>query len=333
MRELTLIVTDLFIDKDAAGPASVPPLPALSQLLACARVEMTGDWRRWVLLEFAAANTGQVPVAAISHGALSAREAASDSRVDWWLATPVHLDADLTCVRMGARPLELAEDEWQCVRTEFNHLFGKDGFQLDAATRAGAFLAASDPIDAVTTDPVRILGQNIEPSLPSGIAGPLLRRMMTGIQMWLHGHPLNEARAQQGMPTANALWVWGGGQPPVFSSPVILPRLFSGDLFLHGLWGTLRGDIDARPVSLASVMAETPSGRALVTLSILAGSRSPVEMLEDMDRNWLAPALRALRVGRIGRLALHLNDRLFRASRLDSLRFWRRHRHWLEVAV
>ena len=331
VRELTLIVTDLFIDKDAADPQSLPLLPGLSRLLACARPESTGDWRRWVMHELAATDCGQIPVAALSHAALSPPEGESASREHWWLATPVHLEPDLTCVRMGARPVELDDEEWRCIGTEFNRLFGKDGFQLRVTARAVALLAASAPIDAVTTDPARVLGQNIEPSLPSGAAGALLRRMMTGIQMWLHEHPVNLARARRGLPAANALWVWGGGQLPALPAPVELPRLLGPDLFLQGLWRILQGEIEAPSASLES--AVTRGDCMVVALSALEPARAPAEVLTDMDRDWLAPALRALRTGRIASLALHLNDRLFRASRLDTFRFWRRHRLWRELAA
>jgi len=333
VRELILIVTDLFIAKGAAEPQSLPALPALSRLLMYARVESTGDWRRWVMREFAAVRAGQAAVAAVSHRATSAREPDPDSQRHWWLATPVHLEADLTCVRMGARPLELSEDEWHTIRTEFNQLFGADGFQLDAANGTGAFLAASGPIDAVTTDPMRVLGQDIAPSLPSGAAGSVLRRLMTGAQMWLYGHPLNEARTQRGVPTANALWIWGGGELPAASPvPAQLPQLFAGEAFLQGLWRMLQGTIDARPPSFASLMAASCS-HALVGLSAASGTRSPVELLEAMDRDWMAPALHALRRGRIGCIALHFNDRLFRVTQLDTFRLWRPHRYWLETAA
>ncbi len=333
MRELILIVTDLFIAKGAAEPQSLPALPALSRLLAYARVDLTGDWRRWVMREFAAVDGGQAAVAAISHRAISVREPDPGSQRCWWLATPVHLEADLTCVRMGAQPLELSEDEWRTIRTEFNGLFGADGFQLDAANGTGAFLAASGPIDAVTTDPMRVLGQEIGAFLPSGAASSVLRRMMTGAQMWLYGHPLNEARAQRGVPTANALWIWGGGELPAASPvPAQLPRLFADEPFLQGLWRMLQGAVDAGPPSFARLMAASCS-RALVALSGVSGTGSPAQLLDEMDRDWMAPVLRALRRGRIGCLALHLNDRLFRVTQLDTFRLWRRPRHWLEMAA
>ena len=39
-----------------------------------------------------------------------------------------------------------------------------------------------------------------------------MRRLMTELQMLLHEHPVNEARAARGVPTVNAVWLWGGGE-------------------------------------------------------------------------------------------------------------------------
>ena len=151
--------------------------------------------------------------------------------------------------------------------------------------------------------------------------------------MWLHGHPLNEVRTHRGVPTVNALWIWGGGELPAASPiPAQLPRLFADDPFLQGLWRMLRGTVNARPPSFASLMAAS-CNRALVALSGVSGKHSPAELLEAMDRDWMAPVLQALRRGRIARLALHFNDRLFRVGRLDTFHLWRPHRHWLETAA
>lgn len=331
VHELILIFTDLFIAEDAASPQSVPALPALSTLLTRGEVQTPGDWRRWVLREVAGRDMLRVPVASISRHASLCEEASKGTKHDWWLATPVHLDAGLTHVHMSARPVSLSSEEWRTVGAEFNRLFAADGFHLSTATDVAAFLATSNPIEANTTDPTRVLGQDIEPALPTGPEGKRLRRLMTGVQMWLHDHPVNEARRQRGEPAVNGFWIWGGGLEPEFLSVAPLPRLASADPYLVGLWRLMKGRVDTEAEHFDALGAPD-RGRVIVTLECTR-SFDLAQRLNEIDRHWMAPVLRALRDGRLRSVALHLNDRLFRVSRFDAFRFWRTRRHWLEAAA
>jgi hypothetical protein len=330
VHELILIFTDLFITEGAASPQSVPALPALSALLTRGKVEISGDWRGWVLRDIAGREGLPVPVAAISrHAALP--EGASRGANNWWLAAPVHLGASLTHVHMSARPVSLSSEEWRMVAAEFNRLFAADGFQLSTGTDIAAFLATSRLIDAQTTDPMRVLGQDVEPALPRGPDGKVLRRLMTGVQMWLHDHPLNETRRQRGEPAVNGFWIWGGGPEPAAFRPVPLPRLVSADPYLLGLWRLMKGRVDAEARHFAALGA-SGLDRTIVTLEC-ARSSDLARRLDEIDRQWMAPVLQALRDGRLESLVLHLNDRLLRLGRFDAFRFWRTRRHWLEAAA
>jgi hypothetical protein len=249
----------------------------------------------------------------------------------WWLATPVHLIAGLTDIRMNTQPVELSSDEWEVLVRDFNQLFAGDGFQLSVGTNSAAFLATSAWIDASTTDPMRVLGQGIEPALPGGPAGKVLRRLMTTAQMWLHEHPLNEARRQRGELEANALWLWGGGAVPDLFAPGQLPRLVSADSYLTGLWWLMKQGTEPEAGSF-DTLSDDDRETAIVSLACMKTS-GLAERLEEIDRRWMAPVQRALRAGGLQSLVLHLNDRFFRVQRFHAFRFWRTPRHWLEVAA
>ncbi len=331
VHELILIFADLFIAEGSATPQSVPALPALSALLTRGEVEISGDWRRWVLRNVAEREALCVPVAAISRHAVPSKDAGDRATHEWWLATPVHLAAGLTHVHMSAQPVTLNGEEWRVVAADFNRLFAGDGFQLLTGTDVVAFVATSSPIHAETTDPMRVLGQNVEPALPTGPDGKALRRLMTGIQMWLHDHPLNQARRQRGEPTVNGLWIWGGGREPESLTVGSLPRLASADPYLVGLWRLMKGRVDAE-AGRYDALSAADLDRVIVTLQC---TRSPdlAQRLDEIDRQWMAPVLRALRGGRLETLVVHLNDRVLRLSRFDVFRFWRARRHWLEAAA
>jgi hypothetical protein len=330
LHELVLIFADLFIAPGASNSQSVPALPALSTLLARGQARFTGDWRGWVLCEYGGVRAGRLPVAAAAR-LVTTPELQSASR-HWWLATPVHLDAGLTEVRMADElpALDLAERD--ALVSDFNRLFAAQGLQLDAAGGAADFLISSPWNDAATIDPFRLSGQNIEAALPTGPDAAQLRRLMTEVQMWLHDHVVNQRRAWRGQPTVNALWIWGGGGELPVRPAALLPTLATDEPFLVGLWKLWKGPL-ANPADSFAAMRVERFASTQTVLACVAAARSPAQALETIERDWMRPALSALRRGVLRRVRLHVNDRLFAISRLDSYRFWRARSNWLDAVA
>ena len=250
----------------------------------------------------------------------------------WWLATPVHLDAGLTEVRMAGELPVLDAAEREALVSDFNRQFATDGLQLEMAGGAPAFLAASAWNGTITVDPLRVLGQSVEAALPAGPEGAKLRRLMTEVQMWLHDHAVNEKRAQRGEPTVNALWIWGGGGELPARPSANLPSLATEESFLVGLWTFWKGPIATPASSFARLQAQDVAS-AVTVLSCVTASRPPAQALETMERDWMVPVLSALKRGVLRRARLHVNDRLFSISSLDAYRLWRSRRSWLEAAI
>jgi hypothetical protein len=330
VHELILIFADLFIAPGASNSQSVPMLPALSTLLARGQSRFAGDWRGWVLQEYGGVQVERVPVAAAAR-LVTTPEPKSDSR-HWWLATPVHLDAGLTEVRMAEELpiLDLAERD--ALVSDFNRVFAAEDLQLDAAGGSPNFMTSSAWNDAATVDPLRVVGQNIEAALPTGPDAARLHRLMTEVQMWLHDHAVNEKRARRGEPTVNALWIWGGGGELPARPVAELPTLVTDEPFLVGLWKLWRGPL-ANPGTSFAELRVADFASAVTVLACVTAAHSPAQALEAIERDWMLPILSALRRGVLRRVRLHVNDRLFAISRLDTYRFWRARRSWLEAVV
>jgi hypothetical protein len=107
--------------------------------------------------------------------------------------------------------------------------------------------------------------------------------------------------------------------------------LLSADSYLLGLWRLMKGCVEAE-AGYFDALAVSDLDCAIVTLECTRSS-DLTQRLDEIDRRWMAPVLRALREGRLESLVLHLNDRLLRVSRFDAFRFWRTRRHWLEAAA
>ncbi len=67
--------------------------------------------------------------------------------------------------------------------------------------------------------PHAIIGQPIEPNLPSGRGAPLLRKLMESSQEILSAEAINQVKIDLQEDPANMIWLWGGGKlevPPSF---------------------------------------------------------------------------------------------------------------------
>lgn len=152
------------------------------------------------------------PVAAITR-ALDA----DDAHLHQWLrADPAHVRPDMA----GARVLAIGElgltlDEAAELARPLRPLFGDHGFQLSVPHPARWYVAlpveSKPPAFAMPED---VLGDDLLAHLPDGPDGRRWRALLNEAQILLHNHPINEARAAAGKPTANSLCFWGAGRLP-----------------------------------------------------------------------------------------------------------------------
>jgi hypothetical protein len=158
--------------------------------------------------------------------------------------------------------------------------------------------------------------------------------LVNEIQMVLHEHPVNEARAARGEPAINALWLWGGGR---FAPLAHLPfrRVHSREPLAAGLAqasGAAVLPLPQRAEQYLNVARE--SGAELAVLDMLRPSAAYGDAgtwrneLAALDRDWIAPIVAELRAGRIGMVTLHAigaeGTLEVETTRQDLRYFWRR---------
>lgn len=93
-------------------------------------------------------------------------------------------------------------------------LFEEDGWTLlwGAPQR---WYAAHDSLAGLPTASLdRVIGRNPDVWLNDHPQARVLRRLQSEVQMLLYQHPVNDARAAQGLPTVNSFWLSGCGHPP-----------------------------------------------------------------------------------------------------------------------
>lgn len=145
--------------------------------------------------------------------------------------------------------------------------------------------------------------------------------LVNEVQMLLHAHPLNEAREARGELTINSVRFWGAGQAPR-RAQCRWQSVAAADPAVRGAARLAGTRHRALPGSAPEWLDRLPEdGRHLALLD----ARDTA--LADLERDWFAPLLAALRSGRIGMVTLHAVDGSeevsFETIRGDLRRFWR----------
>jgi hypothetical protein len=352
MSEVAIILSDLYLaangsggvdDRDSAVPKDV--LPALARIARFAGVSpLPGDWRAWLAAWLGrgdlAAACDATP-AVIAAAALTAPDSLPPDAGSVWLATPLHLVAGLTTVHLDYRGLlKLDGATLQGLCRDFATEFAERGFSLQPLPGGG--LIACGPHFAQlpqTRDPARLLGGGIAGSTTQGPGAAQLLRLGAELEMWLHAHPLNAARARRREASLTTLWLWGGGEPlraervapllPLAHSEATFMTVFGADPVVEGLC-VLSGARLRPPAANAHDILNSGAARTAVVIELFRTDKSQpatlMDLLAHLDERVLAPVVTALKDGVIRQLTLIANDRCSVLTARDGLRFWRRSR-------
>lgn len=281
----------------------------------------TADGRRAQLLRHVEVPDGTWPVAAM----LRQIDAGDAAGATWLRVEAAYLRPDINGVRLMAygEALGVGQADTDALLPALRPIFGDAGFVLDAPVanrwyvrleREARLPAFVDPGDALGEDLFEHIDTSIEGSSPESRRW---RAMMSDVQVVLHNHPWNAHRVAQGRLPINALWPWGGGTLPDdrVDSRSQHAIIYSDDTVARALATGATG--------VESLPSRYPGGRDTRLFDLDA-----LRDLTAFDRDWLQPALSALRTGDIATLWLDCGDgRAFHIGRWQRLRLWRRPRH------
>jgi hypothetical protein len=328
-KHLTLIVPGL------AGPDSDPPVtdyfrtrPAeLDRWLSRSRRARTGRYGLAAALChcFGIHAEASLPVAALTWLA----DCNTPPPPNLLRADPVHLRADQSCLRLfESHSVTLTQVEAALLQETVQAFIAPYGWQLSAPDPQRWYLALPHPPALITHAPVAAAGADIDPFLPSGMDAMQWHAVMNELQMLLHDHPVNLARAERGEAAINSLWFWGNGALPA-SLPAPARVICSGQALARGL--ARHAGIACREVPACFTDWQADPA-PLVVLDVLEWPQayrdidSWLEHFEQLEASWLRPAASALRNGQLATLVLDAcNGYRWRSGR------WRRYGFWCAV--
>lgn len=222
------------------------------------------------------------PVAAVTRQ-LDAADTAPNA---WLRADPAHVRADINAGRMLAcGDLGLSMEEAQDFLRPLKPLFGDAGFPISAPVPDRWYLTLPREVRLPAfAEPEDVLGDDLYDHLPAGDAGRRWRALLNEAQVILHNHPRNAERVAAGKLQVNSLWFWGGGVLPD-RVELTAAAVFTREAQLAGfarLAGVEPAEVPAGFAALGDVVGDV--------LVDLRGQRD----LAELERDWLAPARRAL---------------------------------------
>ena len=356
MREIAIVISDLYLASDLGGASPEASLPGLEDVARFGQKTILEDgWRAWLARSMGRDDLARAAPAAVAAARFSAdlsgggKSPAAVPGGTVWFATPMHLIAGLTSLHLDYRSLlSLHAGDATRLAADFAATFGDTKFHLMPTPSGALLMRSQSTLDVATTDPSRALVQELAASLPTGRDAAVLKRLGAEMEMWLHGHPLNEARTGRGELPVSALWLWGGGpaleakddpappmndptsgtQPAAGDKPTSR-MAFGSDPYLAGLCH-LRGiPLQPLPARLADLTQYPDVERvAIVTEVTSLLHANPhwivLEALARIDAGFIQPALAALRRGAVDNVRVVANDVQLHIRRHDRLKFWRR---------
>ena len=253
----------------------------------------------------------------------------------WLRADPVHLRLEggrLVLADSGV--FSVSQQEAESLADSLNAHFSDDGMVFYPLRPDRWYLRVERAQALETTPLAQAAGRSIDALLPRGADARSWRARLNDVQMLLHGHAVNEQRESAGELPINSVWLWGGG---AIANAATAPfnAVWSGDPFAAGLAQAAR--IAARPLPADAAELLRAGAGTGVNLILLDRLRAAAqygdahgwrESLAQLERDWFAPLLEALRQERIGMLSLHAlgpaGALSVEITRGDLRRFWRR---------
>ncbi|WP_432377505.1 hypothetical protein [Duganella sp. P38] len=239
----------------------------------------------------------------------------------WFLLQPAHVQISRTHMLLTElRSLQVSEADSRGLYEIARPYFEDAGKTLLHGAPGLWFMRADDWGGLNTASPDVTTTQSMTDWLPEGEHARDFRRLQNEVQMLWHEHPVNQARQARGLQPINSCWLWGGAGP---AAPAASVAIGDGTPWMNALAASTQPtaqQLIAQPgtLMLAGLIAPAQAGDWADWLA----------RMQQLEQQWFAPLLAALKDGRIGGVRLVLSHRYgsttVASSKLAQYQFWRK---------
>ena len=199
-------------------------------------------------------------------------------RGHWLCADPVHLRFHQERIILAdAGAFELDDEEALAIIESLNVEFADIGqfhaasakrwyLRLNAIPQGNFFQGAVNHVSAPIS---AVAGRRVDSELPKGDS--TLTRWLNEVQMFLHGHPVNERRQAEGKPAVNSMWLWGSGElgGTTLAPATKFSSLWTDNPLATGLARSLEMPLHAPVENLSTVLLQGGDSPLLVVDQLL----------------------------------------------------------------
>lgn len=243
-------------------------------------------------------------------------------------ADPVHLRADTSgLILFDTASFELGDEESRALSGALANHLAEDGWELRQHHPHRWYLVGGAPQDLGTLALPAVRGTPV-PAVPfSGADAAAWINRVNELQMLLHSHPVNRARAARAQVAVNSLWLWGGGKLQRHGSAAC-GRVLSDNPFARG--SAHYCGLEALPRPTAAEQATLVDDGVLVVLEDCRDAAAYQDLpawraaVERLEHDWFQALLGSLKAGKLDALELYpVNGRAYRLTRRRLLAFWK----------
>lgn len=312
-----------------ARPSRDLALPSLSALLGHASVKISPPRPLDGWLADAFQLKGEPPLGALRRTGEALEMDPSQAAGPWLCADPVHLHfAREHLLLADAGDLAITREEAGRLVEGLNETFADIG-HFESATPERWYLRPLEAPKARFAPLADVVSRPVAMFLPEGEDGRYWQRTINELQVWLHNHPVNQAREATGQRAINSLWLWGPGSLPA-RLPAPAATVMADSPLARGL---------AKVAGLTPQAVLPPAKPDDDTLALVESLYRPAlymdldqwrEALVQLESDWFAPLLAALKSRRLQRLCITVpGDRALltlEVAARDLWKFWRKPR-------
>lgn len=335
---LTLFIPDLFgfqstlskLSQDELSQLPEIKMPVLDKWLSRGVIEKSNYQEDSVFSEFGLSleKDCDKPYAALSLLAENTLGIEFNPQSYWLRADPVNLKPDGdTALLTVYEELALSQYEANQLVDIINEHFIDEPWQLYAFSPHRWYLRLDKPAKLLTTLVDKVLGDDINPSLPTGDDADYWFKINNELQMLLHGSNVNFERESKNIMTVNSLWLWGGGALPENNLNSYYDKIITNNVLFSG-FGYYCG-FDVLPLD-DDFLKNIKADNNVVILDMLAkyvqhrDLYTFVEKLNEIEISFLSHCNDLLLKGNVGKIKLITDAGVIIVTKKHLRRWWKR---------
>ncbi|MDQ1817002.1 hypothetical protein RBA41_27220 [Massilia sp. CCM 9210] len=244
----------------------------------------------------------------------------------WFIVHPAHTQIARSHLLIAdMRRLQLSEAHGRVLFDIAKPYFDESGQTLLYGDAGTWFMRADDWADLETSTPDSAVGLNLTDWMPKGPPARAFRKLQNEVQMLWFEHAVNTEREARGLAAINSFWPWGAS-PAGASVDASALATSAAPPWMTALTG--------HPQAAAITSIDAMAGKSILVCDALSEAAMATDWagwlqhMHRLEQSTFAPALAALKDGRVKQLQLVLSHRTsqtaFTTTRFSQRAFWRR---------